>query len=146
LSEKQKLEWEAQEKKDGCNKMDEEKIITKITRYLEDKEGLSSKECLSITKDLFDMYFDQTQAIDEEDDDFSEYEEEDDFEDDYVEKKVEEKRIPVDGDYDYETRPKKVGIRSDKIEVKKGGLSFKPVETVETKKVLSQEDIDDGNF
>lgn len=88
--------------------MESEKIIEKLRRYLEEKEGLDYTSCYFITKELTEEYWDdiknegeEDDIPEEEDDEFSDFEddknekdEDDSFEDDSEEVVDVPKKIP----------------------------------------------------
>jgi len=72
--------------------MEEEQIMEKIKRYMEEKEGLDAQSCYFITKKLNEQYWEEIQEedIEEEIDDLPEF---DDIEEEpEVEKKIKVKK------------------------------------------------------
>ena len=71
--------------------MEEEQIMEKIKRYMEEKEGLDAQSCYFITKKLNEQYWEEIQEedIEEEIDDLPEF---DDIGEEPEEKKIKVKK------------------------------------------------------
>jgi len=69
--------------------MEEEQIMEKIKRYMEEKEGLDAQSCYFITKKLNEQYWEDIleEDVEEDIDDLSEF--------DDIEEETEEKKIKV---------------------------------------------------